>query len=182
MRKSSVILEGLSKIAEMKSKGRNCDNCEAYLEDKDYKKSGSWDYKCPKCGFNYKHGVDLEKQLDKFNDSDESKKVEDETKVDEMKVFDVKALATFAGNVLSNKYGAKNVSVEQSSREGNDFYILLTFMAKTQVDNKVADKLSNEIINQFVIPTSSTGGGFGVNILEQNPTDKGFIVSIEIYN
>jgi len=47
--------------------GRNCDNCEAFLEDKDYVSYGSWSYTCPSCGFSYRHGLELLEQIYQFN-------------------------------------------------------------------------------------------------------------------
>ena len=44
----------------MISKGRNCDKCGKHLSDEDYDKYGSWNYTCPKCGFRYKHGMNLD--------------------------------------------------------------------------------------------------------------------------
>ena len=41
------------------SKGRNCDNCECYLEEKDFESYGSWNYTCPYCGFEYIHSSSL---------------------------------------------------------------------------------------------------------------------------
>lgn len=47
--------------------GRYCDNCETYLNEKDYADYGSWSYTCPDCGFVYRHGHSVSKQLAEFN-------------------------------------------------------------------------------------------------------------------
>jgi len=44
----------------MKTYGRNCDKCNEDLSEEDYDRSGSWNYICPKCGFRYIHGMDLD--------------------------------------------------------------------------------------------------------------------------
>lgn len=38
--------------------GHNCDNCNHYLEENEYKDYSSWSYKCAECGFEYTHGTD----------------------------------------------------------------------------------------------------------------------------
>lgn len=48
--------------------GRNCDNCDAYLNEEDYEEYGSWSYTCPECGFKYRHSIELSasEQVKKF--------------------------------------------------------------------------------------------------------------------
>jgi SPP1 gp7 family putative phage head morphogenesis protein len=52
------------KISKFIPKGRNCDRCGQHLEEEDYDRSGSWNYTCPKCGFRYIHGMDLDEEDD----------------------------------------------------------------------------------------------------------------------
>ena len=57
-------------------KGHNCDNCECYLGDSDYKSYGSWSYTCHTCGFTYVHEAETaQEQVDKFNEEQDKEKI-----------------------------------------------------------------------------------------------------------
>lgn len=75
-------------LNEFHAQGRDCDNCGVGLEDDDFMGSGSWSYKCPKCGFKYNHSSEktASEQVAKFNG---------EEQLDEDKTFNPKLLEKF---------------------------------------------------------------------------------------
>ena len=49
-------------------KGRNCDNCGHYLSDEEFDRYGTWSYTCEKCGFRYRHQLQVtaKEQVEEF--------------------------------------------------------------------------------------------------------------------
>lgn len=117
-------------------------------------------------------------------DRDEYKVINEkkETKIDEVKAYDVKAMAKYAMNVISNKFNFLNVELHELKAEGNDFFIVVTFLTKTKLTPNFEERLATDLASNYLIPTSTTGQGFTVSIIEQLPVDAGYVVRVEIYN
>lgn len=109
-----------------------------------------------------------------------------EVKIDEVKTDDIAGMAKFVVNAISNRHGIRDVTLEKSVREGNDFHIVVSFKSPILVgrliEEQLGSDLSREILGNFAIPVSDTGSGFNVKLCAQEILEDCYKVYLEIFN